>query len=145
MGSSLISTKKASLQTKFNMIQKYQNRIAFVIATFVFLSSVFLSCEKEEIPDKNHPEYIELSSYNLTEMSEQDMQQIGKALQRLEISKKNSRYIIEQSCGAEVNISEKLFEYISKGFEHTNKIFRPRSLNSSIPLLKSGSTEGDET
>src|SRR5690554_1118825 len=81
----------------------------------------------------------------MSKMSVKDMETYGQALQRLNIDKKNGLYRIKQTTGAQVNISEDLFKYITKGFKRTNEIFAPKTFNNLIPRLKSGNTEGDNS
>ncbi|MGV8090433.1 MAG: hypothetical protein AB2L24_01025 [Mangrovibacterium sp.] len=117
----------------------------FLLMLFSFSIIGFWGCEKESLFENYYSEYLELDSYEFSNMSEKDMNTIGLALQRLDIDKNTGMYNIKQTSGAQVNISEELFDYIKRGFAHTNKIFKSNSLNSSIPRLKSGDTEGDNT
>lgn len=48
----------------------------------------------------------------MSKMSEKDMEAIGQAIQRLDITKKNGLYQIRQSSGRQVSMSEDLFEYV---------------------------------
>lgn len=83
---------------------------------------MFNSCTKDHIPKKYQSQYLTLEQYNVNEMTESDFEVIGEALQRLTIERIDYKYIIKQTCGAEVNISEELYKYIAKGFEHTNNL-----------------------
>lgn len=104
----------------------------------------FWGCEKESLYESSYSEFLDLKTYEQSQMSLEDMEIIGLALQRLDIDKKNKLYQIKQTYGAQVNISENLFDYIKKGFEYTNKALNSKSLNSSIVRLKSGNTEDDD-
>ena len=68
---------------------------------------------------------------------------MSQALQRLDIDMKEGLYHVKQISGAEVNISEELFNYLVAGFEHTNTILKPKSVDTSIVRLKYGFMEGD--
>ena len=80
----------------------------------------------------------------MSKWSANEAKTMSKALQRLNINKKNGQYRIKQTSGAQVNISEDLFEFIKKGYEHTNKLIGPKSIDNQIPRLKSGNPEDDE-
>jgi len=112
---------------------------------FFFSIIGFWGCEKESIFESQYTEYLDLETYEMFKMSVKDMETYVQALQRLNIDKKNGLYRIKQTSGAQVNISEELFKYITKGFKRTNEIFAPKTVNNLIPRLKSGSTEGDGT
>jgi len=116
-----------------------------VVMLFFFSIIGFWGCEKESIFESQYTEYLDLETYEMSKMSVKDMETYVQALQRLNIDKKNGLYRIKQTSGAQVNISEELFKYITKGFKRTNEIFAPKTVNNLIPRLKSGSTEGDGT
>jgi hypothetical protein len=80
---------------------------------------------------------------DLSNASEKDMNILSEALGRLDVFKKDGFYQIKQASGAEVNISEALFDFIKSGFDHTNETFKSHSLSYSLPRLKSGDTEGE--
>lgn len=109
---------------------------------FFFSIIGFWGCEKESLFEDQYAEYLDLETYEMSQMSVKDMQTIGQALQRLNIYKKKGLYQIKQTSGTQVNISEDLFNYITKGFEHTNVAYNPKSFNSFIPRLKSDNIEG---
>ncbi len=97
------------------------------------------------IKGNSQSEYLTLKVYKMTEMSKKDLKTVSKARRRLDISLENGPWHIEQTSGAQVNISEKLYKFIKKGFENYNKIVvqdRNRTLDYSVPLLKSNSVEG---
>lgn len=116
-----------------------------VFMLLIFSTIGFLGCEKGNLFQSSYSKYLELDSYELSNMSDNDMNTMGQALQRLDISFKNGFYQIKQISGAQVNISEELYDYITKGFGYTNKVIRPKSLISSGPRLKSGYAEPDTT
>lgn len=106
----------------------------------------FWGCEKDNIFENQYPEFLVLDSYELSEMSEKDMNTIGQALQRLDIYKKDGLYHIKQTSGAQVNISDDLFNFIKRLFDNTNDIkLRSSKLSYSIPRLKSGVPEGGDS
>ena len=81
----------------------------------------------------------------MSKMSEKDMETIGQAIQRLNITKNNGLYQIKQRSGRQFNMSEDLYEFVTDGFEHTNSILRPKSFNNLIPRLKSGNPENNNS
>lgn len=120
----------------------------FATSIFMLLSFItigFLGCEQENLFPKSYSEYLELDSYELSEMSANDMKKIGLALNRLDITFENGLYQIKQFSGAQVNISEELYNYIIKGFDFTNKVSRPKSVKGSGPRLKSGYADPPDT
>jgi hypothetical protein len=114
-----------------------------VVMLFLFSIIGFWGCEKESLIEDQYVDYLDLDTYDLSKMTVKEMEIIGQALQRINIDKKNGLYEIKQASGKQVNISEELFEYIKKGFEHTNKILKPKTFNNLIPRLKSGNVEND--
>ncbi|MDR0602688.1 MAG: hypothetical protein LBG80_00110 [Bacteroidales bacterium] len=123
-----------------------QNLFTTTVVMLFFFSIIgFWGCEKESIFESQYTEYLDLETYEMSKMSVKDMETMGQALQRLNIYKKKGLYQIKQTSGAQVNISEDLFDYITKGFEHTNVVYNPKSFNSFIPRLKSGNTEDSNT
>lgn len=111
---------------------------------FFFSIIGFWGCEQENLFESQYDDYLELGSYEMLEMSEKDMETIGHAIQRLDVSMKNGLYQIKQSSGRQVNMSERLFEFVTDAYEHTNNISRPKSFNNLIPRLKSGNTENND-
>lgn len=105
------------------MTLKRLNSITLILAILLASSSVmFNSCTKDHIPKKYQSQYLTLEQYNVNEMTKEDFEVIGKALQRLTIERVDYKYIIKQTCGAEVNISEELYKHIVDGFERTNNL-----------------------
>lgn len=113
-----------------------------VVMLFFFSIIGFWGCEEESEFESQYTEYLDLETYEMSKMEVKDMEILGQALQRLNIYKKKGRYEISQTSGAQVNISEDLFDYITKGFEHTNVVYNSKSFSSIIPRLKSGGYEG---
>lgn len=114
-----------------------------LIMLFFFGLIGFWGCEKGELFGKDYSEHLDLGTFELSKMSEKDMNIMSQALQRLDIDMKEGLYHVKQTSGAEVNISEELFNYLVAGFEHTNTIFKPKSVDTSIVRLKYGFMEGD--
>jgi hypothetical protein len=91
---------------------------------------------------------------NLSNLSEKDFETIFKnnlkvikqAENRLDISLKNGLWQIKQTSGAQVNISKKLYKFVTAGFKNYNHTVREaRSLHYAVPLIKSMSEgEGGE-
>lgn len=134
-------TKKSEIMKS---IMKSNLFTTAVFMLFIFSIIGFWGCEKENLFESQYVKHLDVETYDMSKMSANEVETVGKALQRLNISKKNGLYQIKQTSGAQVNISEDLFEYIKKGFEYTNKIICPKSFDNQIPRLKSGSQEGDE-
>ena len=106
------------------------NLFTTTIVMLLFFSIIgFWGCEKESLLDSQYEEYLDLETYEMSKMTAKDMETISQALQRLNISKKNGLYEIKQTSGIQINVSEDLFEYITKSFAHTNKIVSPKSYN----------------
>lgn len=116
-----------------------------IFMLLIFITIGFLGCEQENLFPKSYSEYLDLDSYELSEMSANDLKTIGLALQRLDITFENGLYQIKQFSGAQVNISEELYEYVIKGFDFTNKVARPKSVKGSGPRLKSGYADPPDT
>lgn len=114
-----------------------------VVMLFFFSVIGFWGCEKESIFESQYTEYLDLETFEMSKMTAKDMETISQALQRLNVNKKNGLYEIKQTSGLQINISEDLFEYITKSFAYTNSVVSPKSFNNLIPRLKSGSTEGE--
>lgn len=123
------------------LIRKSNLFTTTVVMLFFFSIIGFWGCEKESIFESQYTEYLDLETYEMSKMSVKDMETMGQALQRLNVDKKNGLYLIKQTSGGQVNISEDLFKYITKGFKRTNEIFAPKTFNNLIPRLKSGNTE----
>ena len=103
-----------------------------LIMLFFFSLIGFWGCEKGELFGKDYSEHLDLGTFELSKMSEKDMTIMSQALQRLDIDMKEGLYHVKQTSGAEVNISEELFNYLVAGFEHTNTILKPKSVDTSI-------------
>lgn len=116
-----------------------------VVMLFFFSIIGFWGCEKENLFESQYAEYLDLESYEMSKMSEKDMETIGQAIQRLNITKNNGLYQIKQRSGRQFNMSEDLYEFVTDGFEHTNSISRPKSFNNLIPRLKSGNPENNNS
>ena len=119
--------------------------MAIIMAMIISCSLVFHGCEKEDTLDYSQSEFLELSTYgDLSEISEQDFAKISQAIGRMDIRLKSSLYHIEQTSGAQINISEELFDFIKSGFNHTNETiesYNSGSLDFSVPRLKSSNNE----
>lgn len=103
---------------------------------------IFQGCQEDDIVTSNELSYLSLpQGIDLSNASVNDMNVLSKALGRLDVSKKKGLYHIKQTSGAQVNISEDLFNFIKGLYDHTNKIFQSYSLSYSLPRLKSGNPE----
>jgi hypothetical protein len=69
-------------------------------------------------------EYLSLSTYKLSKMSKKDVKTLFRATGRLNIYTNDGLYHIKQTSGAQVNISEQLYQFIKQGFEYTNKTYK---------------------
>lgn len=110
---------------------------------FIFSSIGFWGCEQDSFFENTYSEYLDLETFETSKMSENDMKIMGEALQRLDINKVNGLYQIEQTSGKQVNISERLFDYLITGFNYTNKLFSQKSLDSTIMRVKSDNIEDE--
>ncbi|HOT14820.1 MAG TPA: hypothetical protein PK252_08675 [Bacteroidales bacterium] len=117
----------------------------FVLMLLAFIFIGLWSCEKEDSPNNNYSEYLQLDSYELSSMTEKDMKIMGKALERLNIEYTNGVYFVKQKSGSEVNISDELFTFIKNSFDYSNKLFKPNSVIYKKVRVKSGSPEGGKT
>ncbi|NMB37532.1 MAG: hypothetical protein GX993_05805 [Bacteroidales bacterium] len=97
-------------------------KLRFFTFAFALLIAI-CSCEKQDITNHILTEQLELSTYDISKMSEKDFKLIGKAIQRLDITRDQyGFYTIKQTSGAQINISEELFKFVKAGYEHTNQI-----------------------
>jgi hypothetical protein len=80
--------------------------------------------KSDTIPKKDFQssEYLQLKTYKISEMTGEDFKILGQAIGRLDVYTENGLYHIRQTTGAQVNISEQLFQYIKKGYEHSNEM-----------------------
>jgi len=132
-----------NFKSKLKVSKSFTTTICLV--SIAILSIVFQGCEKEEyVMPNNDLSFLSIhSNIDLRDLSEKDMNTLSKAIGRLDIYKKNGSYHIKQTLGAQVNISEDLFDFINSLYNHTNKIFKSRNASYSISRLKSGNLEGD--
>ncbi|WP_139959611.1 hypothetical protein [Flavicella sediminum] len=125
---------------------KKLNVTAIVTAMLLTIVMIFTTaCETETQTETNYAdaEYLELDIYNKYKMGEKEFATINRAIQRLEINKEGGLYKIEETSASELNISQKLFDYITAGFNYTNSILSPKSSSnkSKITRLKFGNYE----
>ncbi|AJR04838.1 hypothetical protein [Siansivirga zeaxanthinifaciens] len=99
------------------------------------------ACETENTTQGDYAdaEYLDLEKYHKDKMKEKDFITMFKAIKRLEISRVNGFYKIKESTAEDLNISPKLFNYITAGFDYSNNILNPKvSIRSKITKLKYG-------
>jgi hypothetical protein len=112
----------------------------FVIGLATILGSlIFQGCQEDDITTDNGLPYLSVDSkIDLPNLSEQDMYTLQQALGRIEIYRNGGFYKIKQTSGAQINISEELFDFLKNSVAHTNEIFKRDALKLPVPRLKSG-------
>ncbi|MFC2110566.1 hypothetical protein ACFLRU_06950 [Bacteroidota bacterium] len=131
---------------KKQLINK-SNVTATIVTTMLLaiVISFITACETETQTEPNYSEaeYLELDVYNKYKMGEKEFAIIFKAIKRLEISRVNGLYKIKESTAEDLNISPKLFNYITASFDYTNSTLNPKlsSNKNKITRLKSGNYE----
>jgi len=119
-------------------MKKSQNLNLILISVWLVSISVitFYGCSKDSSfsnENDEYLEYLELERYDNSEfISNEDEEIISQAIIRMGVHLENGFYVMTPSCGSDVNISEELYYFIKKRFDHTNII---RSLG--IPRTKS--------
>ena len=127
-------------------LKKSKLFISFMLMLFTSSIIGFWSCEDDSIFENQYPEFLKLDSYNLSEISKKDMSILNGALGRLDVYKKNGFYHVKQTSGAQVNISEDLFNFIKSLYDNTNDIkSQSCKLSYSVPRLKSEDPEGTDS
>ena len=106
---------------------------AFILLLFSLSIIGFGGCERESIiKPSTQSEFLELSTYDdYSRLSPEDMDKFMEATGRVHVSLNNGSYQIKETLGAEVNISQQLFEYIKRAYDRTNNLFLSRNSNSS--------------
>lgn len=67
-------------------------------------------------------EYLDLDNYSLDKMTEEELDILYKAEGRLNFTIIDGKYIIKEKEASEINISPRLFNYIKKNYESTNRL-----------------------
>ena len=67
-------------------------------------------------------EYLDIKATSCEDMSQEDWNNINKAIFRMTIKCENGLSYVQESCGRDLNMSETLFNFIKDGFEHANKL-----------------------
>lgn len=125
-----------------------KSNVTTITILLVVIIGFITGCEKENIVDNDnaYSEYLELDIYNKYKMKEKEFEIISQAIQRLEINREEGLYKIKETSAEELNISPKLFNYITAGFDYSNSIISPKSYKKSSKLtvrLKSGNFEDE--
>ena len=71
-------------------------------------------------------EYLDLKTYDYREWTEREILIMGIAESRMNVLFKNNKYVIQAKNGAEINVSESLFNLVKSQLEHTNIILNSR-------------------
>lgn len=101
--------------------------------TFSILTFAMTSCSSDDFygfDDEiiksglyDNQAFLDLSDYNdLSHLSSNDLTILSEAEKRIDIKLKGGLYEIKYRNGAEVNISERLFNYITENYNHLNTI-----------------------
>lgn len=67
-------------------------------------------------------EYLDLNNYSLDKMTEAEIEILYKAEGRLNFTIIDGKYIIKEKEAADINISPRLFNYIIRSYEATNRL-----------------------
>lgn len=111
------------------------------------LLAIFISfttgCENENIVDNNYAdsEYLELNKYKFEKLKKEDIDKIVEGFKRLEKTKIDGVYVIEENSPTQLNMSKKLLFFLVKGQDYTNNNLEPQSKLSKITRLKSDNYE----
>ena len=69
----------------------------------------YASSENTRSEVKDMSEYLTLSSYDFTKWTDEDYAIIGKAIERMNITLKNERYVPLMSSAKAINVSDSLY------------------------------------
>lgn len=101
-----------------------RSRVSVITITIFAIYMIILgACQQEETKDKYDRKlpFLTISSgFILSELSKSDLQIISEAFQRLDIGSKDGLFIISQTSGSQINISEELFAYFKLLEDETN-------------------------
>ncbi|WP_139959609.1 hypothetical protein [Flavicella sediminum] len=130
---------------KKQLINKSNVTTIIITILMVVIIGFITGCESENTLENEYAdsEYLELDIYDKYRMKEKEFKTMNRAIQRLNIKKVEGLFKIKETSAKEINISPKLFNYITAGFNYTNSTLRPKSLSnkSKITRLKSGNNE----
>ena len=112
------------------------------ILVLLVIFALFAGCQKEFTsldPDENL-EFISIESdIDIDKLSKLEFDKLRIALSRIDIFMDDTGlYKIVQNSGQEINISDKLFNYLKETVENSNRVFKSPKNRLSIPRLKSG-------
>ena len=85
----------------------------------------YASTENTRAEKMDMSEYLTLSSYDFTKWTDEDYAIIGKAIERMNITLKNERYVPLMSSAKAINVSDSLYITIQNMYERTNKLICP--------------------
>ena len=87
--------------------------------------------------------FLELSDYSdLSNLSIENLDILSEAESRLNIHMRDGLYVIKYKSGSDVNISEKLFDYITWNYNHYNSIIKQEKGKGNLRRTKSWDPEG---
>lgn len=106
-------------------IYKTKSMILKAIVTVVILTTLTLlqACSNQEDVKPNLSFLSLKKEINDTKLTLSELEVIAEACKRLEIYRLDGIYKVKHSSGSEVNISNKLFEYVINSINHTNEIY----------------------
>lgn len=123
---------------------------------FGFVMMVVTACTSDEwfgLDDTNseypqttraslNEEFLDVEETSIQKFTHKDWETFIKASTRLTVSvQKDGQYLICEKTGKEVNISDKLFNFIKQSYENSNKVIAQNSIR--IPRKKRSATESN--
>src|SRR5690554_5764734 len=118
-----------------------QGKTSKVFVLLVFLV-LFSGCQNEftSLDPHENSEFISIESeIDIDKLSKLEFDKLRVALSRIDIFMDDTGlYKIVQNSGQEINISDKLFNYLKEAVENSNRVFKSPKNKLSIPRLKSG-------
>lgn len=99
---------------------KFILKMCFVSA----LIALTIGCSEDEyFESDDFNNYLELSDYSdLSNLSVEDRAVLDEAEGRLKVHMKDGLYVIDYKSGYDVNISERLYDYITSNYNHFNSM-----------------------
>lgn len=110
-----------------------------IVLLFTFCIVGFWGCESDQ--EDSAQEFLDIKTYDMSKMTETDFKTIIKAMERLDVSRKDGLYVVKETSGNQVNISNQLFDFVKQSFSRTNKLLKGRKLKNIIARINSGNPE----
>ena len=86
--------------------------------------------------------FLDISTTNITEMTEADFQTLSAAMERLEVEKNNGYLVIGRTDYRKLNMSKRAYWMIKQACENGNRIVASVHQSSTFPLIKNRNSEG---